>query len=849
MSKLLQQLNPKQQEAVVQTEGPVLILAGAGSGKTRTLTHRVAYLIKEKGIDPQNILAVTFTNKAAGEMADRIKELLGLPKEAGLYSAGLPTMGTFHSICVRILRREIEKIGYSNTFVIYDDQDQKALMRRVMKDLDISDKEIKPTVVLNVISSAKNKLQNAKDYEQEINSYQEELIAKCFYRYQRELKQADALDFDDLIMKTVQVLEMSPPTLNYYQQLFRYILVDEYQDTNKAQYKLLRMLAKAHQNICVVGDDYQSVYRWRGADISNILNFEKDYKKTKIILLEQNYRSTQTILDVADCVIKNNENQKRKKLWTDNDAGELVTLYQAYDEKEEARFVVEEIADLQDKMKIKLNEVAILYRTNAQSRALEEAFMKAGMPYKIIGGLKFYQRKEIKDIVAYLYFINNPKDRISFERIVNEPKRGLGGKTIQKVIELSDEYEGNILKTLGKLFVAKGEENLNLPDGKIKDLENFGKMIEKFKKYSQKNHPRKLIEKVYKETGYEAMLDKMGDEGAGRQENILELLTVAGEYDSGLVRSSQFTVHGDVNEEVDRKEDGGLELRINNEELKSTPNPSFTPLRQDYEGQAPEGEQGKSTSSSSQVSKEGLKPPHPPFREKGDDPLYPASAGLSIGGESLLQKFLEDVTLVSQTDRDLEFQEAVPLMTIHSAKGLEYKVVFVVGTEEGLFPHSRATMDNQEMEEERRLCYVAITRAKEKLYFIYTTMRNIYGSTQTSIKSRFIDEVDDEFFDIRQPEITLESGDSRFSGNKNNFDDDWGDDFSSEFSDAWEDVIEIEEEDKIEENNQWADGDKVSHKEFGEGIVVSSDKEIITVAFAGVGVKKLAKKLVKLIKA
>ena len=755
MSKLLQQLNPKQQEAVVQTEGPVLILAGAGSGKTRTLTHRVAYLIKEKGVNPQNILAVTFTNKAAGEMADRIKELLGLPKEAGLYSSGLPTMGTFHSICVRILRREIEKIGYSNTFVIYDDQDQKTLMKRVMKDLDISDKEIKPTVILNVISSAKNKLQSAKEYEREINSYQEELIAKCFYRYQRELKQADALDFDDLIMKTVQVLEMSPPTLNYYQQLFRYILVDEYQDTNKAQYQLLKMLAQAHRNICVVGDDYQSVYRWRGADISNILNFEKDYPNTKTILLEQNYRSTQIILDVADCVIKNNENQKRKKLWTDNDAGELVTLYQAYDEKEEARFVVEEIAELQDKMKIKLNEVAILYRTNAQSRALEEAFMKAGMPYKIIGGLKFYQRKEVKDIIAYLYFINNPKDRVSFERIINEPKRGLGGKTVQKVIELSEKYEGDILKTLSRLFVEKGEGNLNLPDGKIKDLENFGKMIEEFKKYSQKNSPRKLIEKVYKETGYEAMLDKMGDEGAGRQENILELLTVAEEYELPLESKAKSRFHF-----AEASWDEKSKVKSQKSKVKSRKSSQDTEVVQDKKVQ-------------SQIEEA--------FFNHSD-----------AEGDNLLQKFLEDVTLVSQTDRDLEFQEAVPLMTIHSAKGLEYKVVFVVGTEEGLFPHSRATMDNQEMEEERRLCYVAITRAKEKLYFVYTTMRNIYGSTQTSIKSRFIDEVDDEFFDIRQSEITLESGNSGFSGNKNNFDDDWGDDFSSEFSDEWEDVIEVE---------------------------------------------------------
>ncbi len=793
--KLLKQLNPKQQEAVLQTEGPVLILAGAGSGKTRMLTHRIAYLIKEKRVSPQNILAVTFTNKAAGEMADRVKELLGLSPEAGFYSSALPTMGTFHSVCVRILRKEIEYIGYKNSFVIYDDQDQKVLVKRVMKELDISDKTIKPSVVLSVISSAKNKLDDAKDYEQTISSYQEELIAKVFYRYQQELKKADALDFDDLIMKTVRLFELVPVVLQKYQNLFRYIMVDEYQDTNKAQYELLRLLSLQHSNICVVGDDYQSVYRWRGADISNILNFEKDYHKTKTIFLEQNYRSTQVILDVADCVIKNNANQKHKKLWTEQDGGRLVTLFRASDEKDEAHFVVDEIQRLNKEENIKLDEMAVLYRTNAQSRALEEFFMKASVPYKIVGGLKFYQRKEIKDIVAYLYFINNPKDRISFERIINEPKRGLGGKTVEKILDLIPKYEDNILETLKNLEKEKEDGNLQLPSTKIKDLKEFTKMIEEFKKYAQENSPKKLIEKVYNDTGYKLMLDKMGDEGAGRQENILELLTVAGEYN-----------------------EHSFESKVENQKSKvdDTEKQQIITFTQEM----PE-----------------------------------------VENLSLLQKFLEDVTLVSQTDRDLNFQEMVPLMTIHSAKGLEYKIVFVVGVEEGLFPHSRATLDDQEMEEERRLCYVAITRAKQKLYFIYTNTRSIYGSRQTSIPSRFIDEIDDKYFEEKESENLLAEtnsvfGESSFSSSrKDNFSnkksEGWGndlnDDFGSDFSDKYEEVIQIDEDEKKEKNNQWKDGDKVAYSEFGEGIVVSNDDpEIITVAFENVGVKKLAKKVVKL---
>ncbi len=767
MLNLIDGLNNKQREAVLQTAGPVLILAGAGSGKTRTLTHRVAYLIKEKGVNPQNILAVTFTNKAAGEMADRIKILLGLPREANIYSATLPTMGTFHSICVRILRREIEKIGYSNNFVIYDDQDQKTLIKRVMKDLDISDKDIKPSVVLSVISSAKNQLQGPDDYEKVIGSYQEELIAKCFYRYQQELKKADALDFDDLIMKTVLVFRAFPMVLGRYQQLWEYIMVDEYQDTNKAQYEFLNMLARQHNNICVVGDDYQSVYRWRGADILNILNFEKDYPRTKTILLEQNYRSTQTILDVADCVIQNNKNQKRKKLWTKNGIGEAVTLFRAYDEKDEANFVVEEIVKLQGEKKVRLDEVAVLYRTNAQSRALEEAFMRAGLPYKIIGGLKFYQRKEIKDILAYLYFVNNPKDKVSFERVVNEPKRGLGGKTIEKIWSILDNYQGDILEALLNLDKEKSDGNLKLPESKIVDLKKFAEMIKDFKKFSLNNSPKQVIKKIYEETGYREMLDKMGDEGVVRQENILELLTVAEAYNEESV--------------VAREEPG---------------NDNFSELSE------------LTIDKTEDENKRNL----------------------------VLEKFLEDVTLISQTDRDLDIREMVPLMTMHSAKGLEYKVVFVVGVEEGLFPHSRATLDAQEMEEERRLCYVAITRAKEKLYFVYTNIRNIYGSVQTSIKSRFIDEIDDKYFDFQFSENQVESHQGEFD-----------DDFDYSFDNHWDKIIDLDDELQEEENvNDFKDGEKVRHDTFGEGIVVSSDEEILTVVFEGVGLKKLSKKVAKL---
>ncbi len=749
MTKLLDQLNKKQKEAVLQTEGPVLIIAGAGSGKTRALTFRVAFLVKEERVPPKNILAVTFTNKAAGEMMDRVKELLGLPKETPPYSQYLPHIGTFHSICVRILRKEVEKMGYAKNFVIYDDQDQLAAMKRVMKELSISQEDVKPQAILNAISDAKNKLIDAKGYEEMMGSFFEERVAKCFHQYAKNLKEADALDFDDLIMITVQLFQKYPDVLDRYQELFRYIMVDEYQDTNHAQYMFLKLLATKYKNICVVGDDFQSVYMWRGADINNILDFEKDYPEAKVVLLEQNYRSTKNILNAAQNVIEKNVNQKKKKLWTDNDAGNLLTLYEAFDEKDEAQFVVAQINKLQSELKNKLDDFAVLYRTNAQSRALEEIFLKFGVPYKIIGGIKFYQRKEIKDILAYLYFLINPRDKVSFERIINIPARGLGEKTVAKVLKASEKFAGDVLKTIENLDGdVVNTHGCSLQASKIKALHDFAKIISRLQEYAKKNRPSKIIEEVFQRSGYKEMLDKMSEEGAVRAENVLELLTVANKFDD---------------------EKNGLQL------------------------------------------------------------------------------FLEEVALVSQVDRDLEEKEMVPLMTLHSAKGLEYDVVFLVGMEEGLFPHSRATLNEKEMEEERRLCYVGITRAKQKAHLIYTSARNIYGSTQVSVRSRFIDEVDNELFE----EIYTEQEFGDWIEDKEEGSTPLEKGGRSDLSERGD----FKNKQKISPNPSFpkrgtspaaskvnfSDGDRVSHADFGEGIVVAQDDATVSVAFPKHGVKKLAK--------
>ncbi|MEA1926388.1 MAG: UvrD-helicase domain-containing protein [Patescibacteria group bacterium] len=752
MSKILDYLNKKQKEAVVQTDGSVLILAGAGSGKTRALTYRVAYLIKEKKVLPRHILAMTFTNKAAGEMLERVKHLLGLPSAVSRYSPNLPHIGTFHSICARILRKEIEKMGYERNFAIYDSSDQLAVMKRVIKKLEISQEQFKPQIILGAISNAKNKLVGSRKFKQQVGSFFEEQVSKCYTKYQKELREASALDFDDILMLIVELFQKHPDILENYQNLFKYIMVDEYQDTNHAQYVFLKMLAEKSRNICVVGDDWQSIYGWRGADVQNILNFEKDYPEAKVILLEQNYRSTQNVLDAAHCVISKNTNRKDKKLWTKNDSGSPITLFEARDEKDESDFVVNEINLLRKEMKLKLDDFAVLYRTNAQSRALEEAFMKVGIPYKIIGGFKFYERKEVKDILAYLLFARNPNDKVSFERVVNIPARGIGRKTIDKIMGVCEQNKIDILEAIKSIVSVPAEDPKErvIVLSKIKTLEKFHVMLRNFRQ-TLKNMPvSKLITKIYKESGYEQMLSKNGEEGAVRQENIQELLTVA----------------------------------------------------QDYDGQ-----------------------------ENGAD------------------LFLEEVALVSQTDNDLDAQNLVPLMTLHSAKGLEYETVFIVGMEEGLLPHSRAILNEKEMEEERRLCYVGITRAKQKAHLIYTATRTIYGSTQISIRSRFVDEIDNHLFEQR---YSQNESDEFFTDSFSND----GNKRKSErqgFIKRTEDVERIIDLGKKGERKQrdakFKDGDRVKHKVFGEGIVVSQDAKAINVVFPIIGLKKFAKGVAPLEKA
>ncbi|MDZ7611431.1 MAG: 3'-5' exonuclease [Candidatus Moranbacteria bacterium] len=722
---ILSQLNEKQQEAVTQTEGPVLVLAGAGSGKTRALTFRAAYLIKEKKVPPKNILAVTFTNKAAEEMRGRIKDILGLPQNIPPYSQYLPHIGTFHSICVKILRKEIEKKGYSKNFLIYDDQDQLAMIKKVMKEMEVSQDQLKPKAVLGTISKSKSNLIDAEGFIAQSSNYFEELVGKCYESYQSRLKKADALDFDDLIMLAVKIFNDYPDVLRKYQELFRYIMVDEYQDTNYSQYKLIKILGEKHRNIYTVGDDFQSIYGWRMADIRNILNFEKDYPEAKVVLLDQNYRSTQNILDAAHCIIEKNKNQKKKKLWTQNEAGELLTILEVENEKEEARFVVDEVARLKEEKNLSYNDFAVLYRTNAQSRAIEEAFLKKGMPYRIVGGVKFYQRKEVKDILSYLYLLYNPSDEVSFERIVNLPPRGIGKKTVEKIIQLFRQSEKNLLETLqADRLVQAGVDK-----GKAKKLEEFAFLMQELRKKKEAVSVSELIDLAYNKSGYKAMLMKDGEEGEVRHENIQELLTVARKFD-------------------DDKQEG-------------------------------------------------------------------------------LASFLEEIALVSQTDEDLKNNDAVPLMTIHSAKGLEFNRVFLVGAEEGLFPHSRAIMNESEMEEERRLCYVGITRAKEKAYLTFTAYRNIYGSTQSSIKSRFLEEISAELIE-----------ENYFENEKEGFSDDF---YEEESVDSEGDVSK-----DAGRPETFQDGDQVEHPDFGKGMVISQDENLVTIAFPGVGLKKLSKQVAPL---
>ena len=642
MNPLLTGMNEKQAEAVQTTEGPLLIMAGAGSGKTRVLTHRIAYLIDEKLINPWNILAITFTNKAAREMRERAMALNPATSET--------LIATFHSMCVRILRREADHIGYNRNFTIVDPGEQRTLMKRILKNLNLDPKKWNERAILGTISNAKNDLLDEVAYEHQAGDMYTQIVAKCYKAYQEELRRSEAMDFDDLIMMTLRLFDKNPDVLAYYQQRYQYIHVDEYQDTNHAQYQLVKLLASRFKNICVVGDADQSIYGWRGADMQNILDFEKDYPEAKVVLLEENYRSTKKILQAANEVIKNNRNRRPKKLWTQNDDGEQIVYYRANDERDEAVFVASTIDNIIREEGKNFKDFAVLYRTNAQSRTIEEALLKSNIPYTMVGGTKFYSRKEIRDVISYLNLIANPADNISFERVVNEPKRGVGPGTLEKIRNFAYEQNMSLLDASANIMLSpiKGKAAQGVYD--------FANMILNLRDQLDGLSITEAVEAVLDKSGYlDALSMQQTLESQARIENIEEFMSVTKNFDET---------------NTDGTED-----------------------------------------------------------ETGIDRLG---------------RFLNDLALIADTDvGDMEAAE-VTLMTLHAAKGLEFPVVFLIGMEEGVFPLSRASEEPDELEEERRLAYVGITRAEEILFLTNANTRTLFGKTSYNRPSRFLREISDD---------------------------------------------------------------------------------------------------------
>ena len=669
MQDILKGLNDKQYEAVVNTEGPCLVIAGAGSGKTKVLTHKIAYLIGEKQVKPWNILAITFTNKAANEMKERIGNLVG-DVSADIW------MGTFHSICVRILRRFIDRIGFDSSFIIFDTSDQRTLVKACIKSIGLDDKMFTDRSVLSEISNAKNEMLEPDQYTVRANGdFRKEKIALVYEMYQKRLKENNAIDFDDIINYTIKILMENPDILEYYSDKFHYVLVDEYQDTNKAQFTLVTMLASKNGNITVVGDNDQGIYSFRGADISNILNFERDFPGTKIIKLEQNYRCTGNILKAANTVIKNNEVTYKKELWTENEVGNLPAVYSAKNEYDEGTYIAQQIEHLRREEYYKYSDFAILYRMNTQSRAIEEILRRESIPYKIIGGLKFYERKEIKDIISYLRLIQNPSDNLSLKRIINEPKRGIGKTSLDKIEELS------INSGVPMYEIIKNAEQYGLNRVFLNSRE-FVNAIEELRAKKDDIKISDLIKETLKKSGYTQALENENTiEAENRIENLDEFLTVAIEFED---------------ESADNK----------------------------------------------------------------------------------LSDFLEGITLSSDIDNMEEAEETVTLMTLHSAKGLEFPVVFLVGMEEGIFPGYKSIGEPKELEEERRLCYVGITRAKEHLFLTCSKQRTIFGSTSCNQVSRFLREIPSDLLDgyddalgEKQENNSNIFGDSKYSwtyGSKDN---------------------------------------------------------------------------------
>lgn len=728
-------LNPQQAEAVINTEGPMLIMAGAGSGKTKVLTCRVANLL-QKGVRPYRILAITFTNKAAAEMRERVNNMSGpAAKDVWLF--------TFHAFCARFLRMEIDKLpGYGGNFAIYDTADSQNLIKQILKEMNLDDKRFQPSGILSRISNAKNALQDAAAFARQAGDFYEQKVADIYSRYEQKLQLNNALDFDDLLMLSIKLLQENKEVREKYQDRFDYLLVDEYQDTNHAQYLLTKFLAAKHRNICVVGDADQSIYGWRGADIQNILDFEKDYPDAKVIKLEQNYRSTQIILDAANAVIENNTGRKPKNLWTENKSGADIIYFQAVDERDEARFVIEQLQNLQRTENKKLGDMAILYRTNTQSRIFEEMLIKSGISYNMVGGLKFYERKEIKDIIAYLRVIFNPADSLSLLRIINVPKRGIGDASLAKIQAYAAANNVSLFEAVSNAAAIDG-----LSSRFVSKLDDLAGIIFELMNLANEAPVEDLIDRVLRDTGYlEELENERTPQAQSRIDNLHELISVAQEF---------------------------------------------------------------------AASEE----------------------------ENNLENFLAHVALVSDIDDTELGEDAITLMTLHSSKGLEFPVVFLVGMEEGLFPHARTLMDETEIEEERRLCYVGITRAKEKLFLSSTKMRTIYGNTVTYPPSRFLQEIPARL-------VKTIKRQKRFSALEN-------------FKQVSEKYSARPQKPASTFNphsfmpqkpaaaaggtgTRFNTGDRVSHSKWGEGMVVSvkdsPDGQEVKVAFAGAGVRSLLTK-------
>ena len=751
MHPLLNGMNDRQAEAVQTTEGPLLIMAGAGSGKTRVLTHRIAYLIDEKMVNPWNILAITFTNKAAREMRERAEKLKTEAQDC--------LIATFHSMCVRILRREADHIGYNRNFTIIDPGEQRTLMKRILKNLNLDPKKWNERAILGTISNAKNDLIDEVAYANLAGDMYTQIVAKCYTAYQKELRQSEAMDFDDLIMLTLRLFDQNPDVLTYYQQRYQYIHVDEYQDTNHAQYQLVKLLASRFKNICVVGDADQSIYGWRGADMQNILDFEKDYPEAKVVLLEENYRSTKTILQAANEVIQNNRNRRPKNLWTQNEDGEEIVYYRANDEQDEALFVARTIDQL-SREGYSHKDFAVLYRTNAQSRTVEEALLKSNIPYTMVGGTKFYSRKEIRDVISYLNLIANPSDNISYERVVNEPKRGVGPGTVEKIRDFASSQEISLLDASANILLSpvKGKAAQAVYD--------FANMLLDLRERLDDYTVTELVEAVLEKTGYAASLAAQATlESQARIENIEEFLSVTKNFDEN---------------------------------------------------------------------------PDNPADETGLDKL---------------SRFLNDLALIADTDDGDTESSEVTLMTLHAAKGLEFPVVFLVGMEENVFPLSRASEDEDELEEERRLAYVGITRAEKILYLTNANSRMLYGKTNYNQPTRFLREISSDLLDYQG---LARPANSSFKVSYTNSD-------TSQFGQGMSLAQALQERKRqaapssistgslpFGKSSQsqpskpevaWAIGDIAHHKKWGDGTVLavsgSGNSQELKINFPEVGLKKV----------